>query len=434
MSESAPLAVTPLLPVTLPQGQIRYAPGMRAGPWIFATGHKAVHGYCGRIADEVLCTSAPHRDRSKLYREAALTLRNVEGVLRAGGSDLEHVVRVDQNYTSGRAVEAYHDARREILKDHIPPSTSTLVQGLILPGQDIEVNAIAMTADAGVRPQHIRPPQQLVHHTSGYSLALTAGDFVFVAGRMADSFTFGEGLAKEARVPPGHLWKGLPIKLETEFIVREKIVPALEAAGSSLDNVVKCQVYLRDVEDFAPFNEVWRTFFPLAPPATTLIPTATPGFFLEDAHIEINTIAVRNAGTTTRQVIAAGTTPAYAGYTEAVRAGNLVFLSGLMPTDEDGLVSSARIDPTQPWFGSSIREQMRALLSRAEEICEAAGTSLRNIVRIQQYHTDFADFDDAYRVWDEYLPGQYLPFTAVKVPYLPVPGCCVQLDLWVYAP
>ena len=33
-------AVTPLLPVTIQPGNIRYAPGVRAGRWVFATGHK----------------------------------------------------------------------------------------------------------------------------------------------------------------------------------------------------------------------------------------------------------------------------------------------------------------------------------------------------------------------------------------------------------
>ena len=38
------------------------------------------------------------------------------------------------------------------------------------------------------------------------------------------------------------------------------------------------------------------------------------------------------------------------------------------------------------------------------------------------------------QVWQHHLPGRHLPFSAVEVPFLPVPGCTVQLDLWVYAP
>ena len=40
-------AVEALLPVTLARGGIRYAPGIKAGPWIFATGHKGVADFAG---------------------------------------------------------------------------------------------------------------------------------------------------------------------------------------------------------------------------------------------------------------------------------------------------------------------------------------------------------------------------------------------------
>jgi enamine deaminase RidA (YjgF/YER057c/UK114 family) len=355
-------------------------------------------------------------------------------VIAAGGGAIDRIVRVDQNYTSGRAVEAYHDARRAVMKDHIPPSTSTLTGGFLLRDQEIEVHMIGVAADARAKPRHIRPKDQDVHHTSGYSLALEYGDYVFVAGRMADSFTFGEGIAREARVPQNHLWKGLPIKLQAEFIVRNKIEPALKASGSSLGDIVKCQVYLRDPDDFAPFTEVWSQFFPHEMPATTLIPTADPGFFLSDAHIEINTIALKTGAATRKQVLGSGATPAYRRFSEAVRAGDLLFISGLLPIDENGLVESARVDPAQPWFGSSVQSQMDAMLDHATKICATVGTTLANVVRVQQYHTDLADFHEAWQAWDRRLPGQHLPFSAVKVPFLPVPGCTVQLDLWVYAP
>lgn len=427
-------AVTVLHPVINPRGNIRYAPGIRAGRWIFATGHKGTADYTGGMAADVLRAAAPGAGGPKLRREAEQIFRNVGKVLKAGGGNLQSIVRVDQNYTSGRAVESYHDARRAILKEHIPPSTSTLAQGFLLPGQEIEVHMIGIVPHGDLQPRHIRPADHAVHATSGYSLALAAGDYVFVAGRMADSFTFGEGLASAARMPAGHLWKGLPIKLEAEFIIREKIEPALKAAGSSLRNVVKCQVYMRDVEDFASFNEVWSKFFPRAKPATTLIPTANPGFFLADARLEINTIALTDSGKTRKEIIDGGVAPAYAGYSQAVRAGDLLFLSGLLATDRSGLVRSARRDPAQPYFGSSVQAQMQSMLANAQKICAAAGTSLANVVRIQQYHTDLTEFFPAYQVWQQFLPDQHLPFSAVEVPFLPVPGCTVQLDLWVYVP
>jgi enamine deaminase RidA (YjgF/YER057c/UK114 family) len=424
--------VEPLLP-RLINGNVRYAAGMRAGRWIFATGHNGIFDYATGAASDVVRAQLPHWDTSKLRREADQIFRNLEAVMRAGGGGLENAVRLDQNYTSGRAVEAYHDARRATMKDHIAPSTSTLVAGFLRPRQEIEVHMIGVAPQADFRPQHIRPKEQEVHPTSGYSLALEVGDYVFIAGRMADG-AFGQGLAKEARLPEEHLWKGLPIRLEAEYIIREKIAPALKAAGSSLDDVVKCQVYMRDVDDFGAFNDVWSEFFPRGKPATTLVPTATPGFFLSNARIEINTIALKSGAKTKREPIDAGVFPAYRGLPQAIRAGDLLLLSGLLAIDENGIVASARIDPEQPYHGSSVQAQMDAMLDNAAKICSAAGTSLANVVRIQQYHTDPADFFGAYQAWARHLPERPLPLSAVKVPFLPVPGCTVQLDLWVYVP
>ena len=79
----------------------------------------------------------------------------------------------------------YHDTRRAVLKDHIPPSTSTLTQRLLLGGQEIEVHMIAIVPKGDFKAEHIRPGDHAVHATSGYSLALAAENYVFVAGRMA---------------------------------------------------------------------------------------------------------------------------------------------------------------------------------------------------------------------------------------------------------
>ncbi len=58
----------------------------------------------------------------------------------------------------------------------------------------------------------------------------------------------------------------------------ENVRTIREAAGSSLDRVIKCNVYLRDINDFAAMNEVYETFFAAPFPARTTIQAgALPG-------------------------------------------------------------------------------------------------------------------------------------------------------------
>ena len=158
--------VQPLLPQVF-KGDVLYAAGVRAGRWIFATGHNGLFDYTTGAPSDVVRARLPHWDTSKLRREADQIFRNLDAVMRAGGGSLETAVRLDQNYTSGRAVEAYHDARRAMMKDHIAPSTSTLIEGFLRPRQEIEVHMIGVAPQGEFRPRHIRPEEQQVHPSSG---------------------------------------------------------------------------------------------------------------------------------------------------------------------------------------------------------------------------------------------------------------------------
>jgi enamine deaminase RidA (YjgF/YER057c/UK114 family) len=416
--------VESILPVTLPGG-VRYAAGVRAGRWVFATGHKGSAEFSGPMAPEVIDSAAPRHGAPRHKKEARRIFAHLDRVLAAGGAERSHAVRIDQYYASARAVDPYHEVRREFFAGNIPPSTSNLHQRFLLPGQDIEVQLIAAVAEEGFEPLQHRPAGLPVHASSGYSPVVTCGEFVFVAGQTAEALDSGNGpLDPEACMPAGHLWKGTPIKLETEFVIRRKLKPALESVGNTLAEVVKAQVYLRDVDDIPAFNEVWSAHFGNSPPATSIITTATPGFICEASRIEINTISVRRGGATRKEIVDAEVPMPYAGQVQAVRAGELLFLSNLMAVDASGALAVRANAP----------EQVDHMLAAAERLCRNAGTTLANVVRVQQFHTDLAHFDDAWSAWQHRLPGHFLPFSAIEVPALAVPGAVVMLDLWVYVP
>lgn len=427
--------VEALLPVEMCRGNIRYAQGIRAGNWIFATGHLATD-FTNGLSPAVLNPRLPRSGKPRNEKEASFIFDRLSHLLEGAGSRMDNVVRLDQYYTTYKAVDPYHVARRAAFGAYIPPSTSILQKGLLLKEADIEVQMIAIVPQGELRIEAVSLKEVDAPATSGYAPAVCAGDYVFVAGQMA---TQGAGsderIPPEACLPPGYLWRGTPIKLETEYIIRRRLEPALKAAGSSLANIVKAQVYMRNVDDFPGFNEVWAKHFPKDQPVTTLIPTATPGFAIADAVVEINVLALKDNGKTKKEIIETGIFAGYENQTVAVRAGDLLFISGLMAVDANGLAEGCDVDPRQPYFGSPIHNQMDFILKKAQEICRCAGTSLENVVRIQQFHTGLDEFFPAYQAWQRHLPGQYLPFSAVEVPApLPVPGATVLLDLWVYAP
>jgi 2-iminobutanoate/2-iminopropanoate deaminase len=61
----------------------------------------------------------------------------------------------------------------------------------------------------------------------------------------------------------------------------ENLRTILEAAGSSVDNVVKVNAYVTDLTRFAEFNEVYKEFFRHEPPARTTVATALLGILVE---------------------------------------------------------------------------------------------------------------------------------------------------------
>lgn len=119
----------------------------------------------------------------------------------------------------------------------------------------------------------------------------------------------------------------------------------------------------------------------------------------------------------------------------AVRAGDLLMLSGMMAVDASGPLAAMRAGPGLPFFGGAARAQLEYIVHAAEMVCAASGASIENVARIHQFHSDLGEFYPMHRAWQEALGGAPVPFTAIQVhPPLPVPACSVIVDCWVYAP
>jgi len=108
-----------------------------------------------------------------------------------------------------------------------------------------------------------------------YSQAVKGGGFIFVSGQLAlDPVTqqIIEGDAGQ----------------QTERAL-QNVATVLKAAGSSLDSVVRCGVFLKNMGDFAAMNAVYEKIFGPHPPARTTIEAAR---LPKDSLVEIDVIAV----------------------------------------------------------------------------------------------------------------------------------------------
>ena len=212
------------------------------------------------------------------------------------------------------------------------------------------------------------------------------------------------------------------------------MVQSLALAGAKLEDVIHAQVYLTDREDYSAFNEAWSRHFGASKPTLSIIPCIDHGLAPYDGKIEINVIATKPGSAAKKRHIDAGVATAFHNQPQAVKAGDLLFMSGLMATGRDGLVPHAS-DPRQPHFSSPAEAQAECIIDNVSRLCEAASTSLNNVVRVLMFFTDIDEFYPVYKVWERRLGGRPLPFSAVEVPSpLPVPGATLQIEVWAYAP
>ena len=84
----------------------------------------------------------------------------------------------------------------------------------------------------------------------------------------------------------GNLVQG-DIAAQTERVL-ENIRAVLEAAGSSMDRVLKTTVFLKDMDQFAAINEVYSNYFTMNPPARSTVQAAR---LPRDVEVEIDCIA-----------------------------------------------------------------------------------------------------------------------------------------------
>ena len=108
-----------------------------------------------------------------------------------------------------------------------------------------------------------------------FSQAIRANGFVFVAGQVPVD-------------PESRTVVAGDILVQTRRVF-ENLSAILDAAGSSLQKVVRVGVFLKNMEDFGRFNELYERYFPSEPPARTTLEAAR---LPKDVLVEIDAIAL----------------------------------------------------------------------------------------------------------------------------------------------
>ncbi|HEY0443323.1 MAG TPA: RidA family protein [Candidatus Limnocylindrales bacterium] len=125
-------------------------------------------------------------------------------------------------------------------------------------------------------PKRVLTSPEIATGTLPFSPVVEANGFVFLAGQV------GEKPGTPGAVPGG-------IEPETRAML-DNVGRLLRAAGLDYRDVVKATVYLRDFDEFAAMNAVYREYFPTEPPTRATVGVTR---LASDFRVEIEVIAAR---------------------------------------------------------------------------------------------------------------------------------------------
>ena len=226
-----------------PAAGLPFSPGVLAGTTLYISGK----------GDQLPDGTHP----ATFEEQVRQALKNVETVLKAAGLDFRHAVMnhvyLDNydNYSTANKVYSecfefgHEPARTTLFVDHIPG------------GSHVEITCLATTDLLNrkvVRPASLKYGLNEMAPTA--SPGVWAGDMLYLSAQ--PGFVPAEGLVSD--------------NLEPQFrqLVRNQLDVIVEA-GLELKDLVSGNVYLRDINDYAPMNELYREFFTASPGVRTTL-------------------------------------------------------------------------------------------------------------------------------------------------------------------
>ncbi|HSC29082.1 MAG TPA: Rid family hydrolase [Vicinamibacterales bacterium] len=325
-----------------------YSPAVKAGGFIYVSGTLAQDS-AGAIVG-----------KGDVAAQTRRVLERMREVLAAAGSSLDQAVAVAVYLKSAGDFGAMNEVYKSFWTRD-PPTRTTVITDLVLPDALIEVSMIAVPTGAERVVVH---PADWMKSPNPYSYAIRSGDTLFLAGLVSRN-------GRDNSVVAGD------ITAQTR-VVMDNAGELLKAAGMSYANVVSTRVFLPDTANFQQMNAAYRSYFPSAPPARATVRAGLAG---SQYAVEITLVASAAA----REAVSDGR-PANPNLSPAIRAGNHVYVAGMLGSTADNKGDAAA--------------QTRETLDRIRRALEAAGCAPADVVDAVVYLTDLGNFramNEAYR-------------------------------------
>ncbi len=332
-----------------------------------------------------------------------------------------------------------------------PPSTASQVPGLLYPEAVVYFDPVAIIPDGthGVAKQVLSSRHVIQGPLSNYELATRAGDYTFYAGIVGAHPETGVIVSGAAELrdrvwpqPAGGLAGRLrlePIAAQTHTIyslMREM----LEEHGTGMDSLLRINAYLRDMGELPEMERIAGHAFTGSAPAGTVI--GVESLARRDFYVEIEGITYAGP---VRAAPADPRVASWGRYANAVRGGELVFVSGLLGYDarrDRMIMSPSDLEYSQAQEVAratrgvelvsraqlAAAAQTREILEQMRSVLQSLDSDLGSLLKISVYLRDMADFPVVRRVLLAQLADDPPAITALAVHDLPLKEARLQIE------
>ena len=275
-------------------------------------------------------------------------LDRLKSTLEAAGSSLAQAATVHVFLKQAADFEAMNGVYRKVFAEN-PPTRTTIVSDLG-DGALVEMSAVAVPNGATRETMH---PAGWMKSPRPYSYIVRTQDFVFLSGLVSRRGSDDQPVTG-------------PMATQVKTVL-DNAGELLKTAGVEFSDVVSARVFITDMATFQEMNGEYRKYFATDPPVRATVVTPLMG---ATSNLEITLVASRVG----RQIVVpgAGTTP----LSSAIRAGRLVFLSGML-----GNTAANATD---------VAAQTRETLTRASGALQKAGLTFSEVAEHVVYLPDLA--------------------------------------------
>ncbi len=357
--------------------------------------------------------------------QAEQCFKNIKAIVESIGHVMSDIVRITVFVKNIKEVDAVDEVYKTFFPTYVPTRTTVAVAALPMDAL-VQVEALVSNGE-GTIPN---APQSgdLIKLTNN-----TANAPISALSTQTVSFSHYNNLSAQLPIDPktGRLVVGGVKEQAGQCLKNIKAI--LESIDVPFDDIVKINIFLKDLSDIDAVNEVYTTFFPdsaiaravaYVPARTTVEAAALP----MDALVQIEAVVSHGDGTPPQAIedrhgliIEANNTehaPKSALSTQTVAFSHYNHLSAQLPLDPKSGKMAA----------GGVKEQAEQCLKNIKEILESIGHGMEDVVKVNMFLKNISDIDSVNEVYKTFFPDGVPARRIVGVSALPE-DALIQIDV-----